>query len=126
MKKIIALGLAVMMMACCFAGCGKKVTLSILDTEYAVEDYAICIAKEDTELLEKVNVALAEIKADGTAQAFVDKYISGVNHNLTFQADAEGKEEIHMATNAQFPPYEYYDGDKIVGIDAEMAAAIAD
>ena len=31
-----------------------------------------------------------------------------------------------MATNAQFPPYEYYDGDKIVGIDAEMAAAIAD
>jgi len=126
MKKIIALVLAVMMMACCFAGCGKKVTLSILDTEYAVEDYAICIAKEDTELLEKVNVALAEIKADGTAQAIVDKYISGVNHNLTFQADAEGKEEIHMATNAQFPPYEYYDGDKIVGIDAEMAAAIAD
>ena len=126
MKKIIALVLAVMMMACCFAGCGKKVTLSILDTEYAVEDYAICIAKEDTELLEKVIVALAEIKADGTAQAIVDKYISGVNHNLTFQADAEGKEEIHMATNAQFPPYEYYDGDKIVGIDAEMAAAIAD
>ena len=31
-----------------------------------------------------------------------------------------------MATNAQFPPYEYYEGDKIVGIDAEMAAAIAD
>ena len=126
MKKIIALVLAVMMMACCFAGCGQKVTLSILDTEYAVEDYAICIAKEDTELLEKVNAALAEIKEDGTAQAIVDKYISGVNHNLTFQADAEGKEEIHMATNAQFPPYEYYDGDKIVGIDAEMAAAIAD
>lgn len=126
MKKIIALVLAVTLMACCFAGCGKKVTLSILDTEYAVEDYAICIAKENTDLLEKVNAALAEIKADGTAQAIVDKYISGVNHSLTFQADAEGKEEIHMATNAQFPPYEYYDGDKIVGIDAEMAAAIAD
>ncbi|MBR3870465.1 MAG: amino acid ABC transporter substrate-binding protein [Clostridia bacterium] len=31
-----------------------------------------------------------------------------------------------MATNAQFPPYEYYEGDKVVGIDAEMAAAIAD
>ena len=126
MKKILALTLAVMMMVCCLAGCGKKVTLSILDTEYAVEDYAICIAKEDTELLEKVNAALAEIKADGTADAIVKKYISNTPHNLTFQADAEGKEEIHMATNAQFPPYEYYDGDKIVGIDAEMAAAIAD
>ncbi len=33
---------------------------------------------------------------------------------------------LTMATNAQFPPYEFYDGDKIVGIDAEIAAAIAD
>jgi len=36
----------------------------------------------------------------------------------------EGK--LTMATNAQFPPYEFYEGDKIVGIDAEIAAAIAD
>ncbi len=49
--------------------------LVILDTEYAVEDYAICIAKENTELLEKVNGALAELIADGTVQAIVDKYI---------------------------------------------------
>ncbi len=126
MKKVITLLLTVMMLVCVFAGCSKDVTLTILDTEYAVEDYAICVAKENTDLLEKVNTALAELKADGTAQAIVDKYISGKAHDLVFQADAEGKEEIHMATNAQFPPYEYYDGDKIVGIDAEMAAAIAD
>lgn len=36
------------------------------------------------------------------------------------------KEELVMATNAEFPPYEYYDGDEIVGIDAEFAAAIAE
>lgn len=126
MKKVITLLLAVMMLVCVFAGCSKDVKLAILDTEYAVEDYAICVAKENTELLEKINTALAELKADGTTQAIVDKYISGKAHDLVFQADAEGKEEIHMATNAQFPPYEYYDGDKIVGIDAEMAAAIAD
>lgn len=126
MKKIIALALATMVAICCLAGCGEKVTLSILDTEYAVEDYAICVAKENTELLDKINTALAELKSDGTAQAIVDKYISGTANDLVFQADVEGKEEIHMATNAQFPPYEYYDGDKIVGIDAEMAAAIAD
>ena len=34
--------------------------------------------------------------------------------------------ELIMATNAEFPPYEYYEGDKIVGIDAEIAQAIAD
>lgn len=127
MKKIITLILAAMMLTLALTGCGaKKVKLTILDTEYAVEDYAICVAKENTELLEKINTALAEITADGTAKKIVDKYISGVEHNLTFQADAEGKEELHMATNAQFPPYEFYEGEKVVGIDAEMAAAIAD
>ena len=38
----------------------------------------------------------------------------------------EEKETLVMATNAEFPPYEYYEGDDIVGIDAEIAAAIAD
>lgn len=127
LSKVLALASAFAMLTACLSGCGlKKVTLKILDTEYANEDYAICVAKENTELLEQINDALAEIKADGTQQKIVDKYISGVEHDLEFQKDAEGKEELHMATNAQFPPYEYYDGDKIVGIDAEMAAAIAD
>lgn len=49
--------------------------LVILDTEYAVEDYAICFAK-DSELTEAVNGALQELIADGTVQAIIDKYIS--------------------------------------------------
>ncbi|MGM9558115.1 MAG: ABC transporter substrate-binding protein [Oscillospiraceae bacterium] len=49
--------------------------LSILDTEYAVEDYAIAVNKENTELLEKVNGALSELIADGTVQGILDKYI---------------------------------------------------
>lgn len=39
--------------------------------------------------------------------------------------DADSKVLI-MATNAEFPPYEYYENDAIVGIDAEIAAAIAE
>ncbi len=49
--------------------------LAILDTEYAVEDYAICMAK-DSPLYEDVNNALKELIADGTVQAIVDKYIN--------------------------------------------------
>lgn len=49
--------------------------LKILDTEYAVEDYAIAIAKDNTELLEKVDKALNELIEDGTLQGIVDKYI---------------------------------------------------
>ena len=131
MKKIMTMVLAFAMLLGLVA-CGggdkgsDKVTLKILDSEYVVEDYAIAIAKENTDLLDKVNGALAEITANGTAQKIIDKYISGVEHDLEFQTDAEGKAELHMATNAFFPPYEYYEGEKIVGIDAEMAAAIAD
>lgn len=49
--------------------------LKILETEYAEEDYAIAIAKDKTELLEKVNKALKELKDDGTVQRIIDKYI---------------------------------------------------
>lgn len=38
----------------------------------------------------------------------------------------EGEKVLTMATNAAFPPYEFYDGDAIVGIDAEIAQAICD
>ena len=126
MKKLMTLILALAMVLSLAACGGGKTTLKILETEYAVEDYAICVAKENEELLAKLNEALAALKADGTAQKIVDKYISGVEHDLAFQQDAEGKEELIMATNANFPPYEYYENDQVVGIDAEMAAAIAD
>lgn len=127
MKKLLALIMAAAMIACLLAGCGGgKTKLKILETEYAVEDYAICVAKENTDLLDQINAALETLTANGTAQKIVDKYISGVEHSLTFQQNAEGKEELIMATNAYFPPYEYYEGGAIVGIDAEMAAAIAD
>lgn len=49
--------------------------LKILETEYAVEDYAICFAKDNTELQEKVNAALNELIADGSVQKIIDKYI---------------------------------------------------
>ena len=48
----------------------------ILEEDFAVEEYAMAIAKENTELLEKVNTALAELTEDGTLKAIVDKYIS--------------------------------------------------
>lgn len=45
------------------------------ENEYAVEDYAICVKKGDSELLDKINKALADLKADGTIDKIVNKYI---------------------------------------------------
>ena len=50
--------------------------LKILDTAYAQEDYAIGVAKGNTALLDAINGALEELRADGTLQAIVDKYIT--------------------------------------------------
>ena len=50
--------------------------LVILDTEFAVEDYAIGVRKGNTALLDAINAAMAELKADGTFQDIVDKYIT--------------------------------------------------
>ena len=49
--------------------------LTILDAEWTVEDYAIAVSKDNSQLLEDINKALAELKADGTLQSIIDKYI---------------------------------------------------
>ena len=100
----------------------------MLDEDFAVEDYAIALAK-GSELTAKFNEAISAIKENGTLQAILDKYINGVE-GATGYVTPEGTEypngTLTMATNAYFPPYEYYEGDAIVGIDAEFAKAICD
>lgn len=50
--------------------------LKILDTEYAIEEYAIAVAQENTELLNNINAALEELIMDGTVDSIIAKYIS--------------------------------------------------
>ena len=50
--------------------------LKILETEFAVEDYAIAVGKGNTGLLDAINTAMAELKAEGVFQDIVDKYIT--------------------------------------------------
>ena len=49
--------------------------LVILETSYADEDYAICVKKGNTELLDKINVAIEELTAEGKIEEIVAKYI---------------------------------------------------
>jgi len=109
--------------------CEKNPELKILDEPFAVEEYAICISKEKTELKDKINAALEELKKDGTVQSIIDNYIGDDTKGKTpykSTATETPNGELKMATNAAFPPYEYYEKKKIVGIDADIAQAIAD
>ncbi len=102
--------------------------LKILEMEYANEDYAICF-KKGSDMKTKVNDALKELIADGSVKAIVDKYINNSGVELVgvpvTKVDTD-KPDLVMATNAEFPPYEYIDGDKYYGIDVEVAKIIAD
>ena len=50
--------------------------LKILDTPWVEEEYAIGVAKGNTDLLDAINAVMDELKADGTFQSIVDKYIT--------------------------------------------------
>lgn len=54
----------------------KAEGLKILEEEFVTEEYAIAFAKDNEELMEKVNAALDELIADGTIQSIIDKYIT--------------------------------------------------
>ena len=111
-------------------GAAKK-NLKILDTAYAEEEYAMAISKDNEGLKAAIDQALAE---DGTIPSIIEKYIpsgatvekkeSVTSEYPEFTTIEEGK--LIMATNAFFQPYEYHEGDNIVGIDPEIAKAVAD
>ena len=108
----------------------KNDDLQILDEPFADEEYAICISKDKPELTKEFNKALAELKKDGTLDSIADNYIGDDTKGKTPYESPKDIEypngKLVMATNATFEPYEYYDGDNIVGIDADIAKAICD
>lgn len=103
--------------------------LTMLDTAYAEESYAIAVSKDRPELTEALNGAIAELKEDGTLDAILNKYIAK-EEGATGYVSPEGTEypngTLVMATNAAFDPYEYIENGEIVGIDAEFAKALCD
>ena len=103
--------------------------LTTLDTAFAEESYAIAVSKDNPDLTEQLNGAIAELKENGTLDAILDKYIAKVEGAEGY-VSPEGTEypngTLVMATNAAFDPYEYIENGEIVGIDAEFAKALCD
>lgn len=108
----------------------KNADLTILDEEFAIEEYAMCVSKDKKDLTEAINGALAELKSEGTLDQIIANYIGDDTKGTCPYVSPENvdrsKGKLIMATNAAFEPYEYYDQNEIVGIDAEMAQAVCD
>ena len=129
MKKILVLCLTFVMAMSVLAGCGSKeaVTAKVIDIELTNEDYAFGVDKTQPELLEKTNAFIAEIKANGTFEEICNKYFGdGTPTVVTSAKEDSSKDQLVVATNAAFEPFEYMQGDNYVGIDMEIAALLAE
>ena len=130
MKKLVFLLLVAAMMVTVLAGCGNNQASTkkakVIDIELTQEEYAFGVDKAQPELLEQVNAFIAKIKADGTFDAICDKYFGdGKPEPVTSATQDASKDQLVVATNAAFEPFEYKEGNKFAGIDMEIAALLA-
>ena len=129
MKKIISLALASLMLVMAFASCSGSSSngVKVIDVELTNEEYAFGVDKDQPELLEQANAFIQKIKSDGTLDAICNKYFGDGEPTAVSSANLDSsKNQLVVATNAAFEPFEYTDGDSYYGIDMEIAALFAE
>ena len=130
MKKFLSVFLTAALAVSMLAGCGSKgetVTAKVIDIDLTNEEYAFGVDKNQPELLEKTNEFIAKIKSDGTLDEICKKYFSDGEPEAVKSATLDtSKDQLVVATNAAFEPFEYTKGDDYYGIDMEIAQLLAD
>ncbi len=133
MKKNTALIIAITMLTICglvLAGCGsgkESPGVKVIDIPLTQEEYAFGVDKSQPELLEEVNKFITQIQSDGTFEKILNNYFGGGQPQAVASAAPDStKDQLIVATNAGFEPFEYTVGDKYYGIDMEIAALLAD
>ena len=131
MKKLFALALSLIMAASVLTGCGAKAptTAKVIEIELTNEEYAFGVDKTQPELLEQVNAFIKQIKEDGTFEEICNRYFGdGTPVPVTSAAPDANKDQLVVATNAAFEPFEFTgggDSNTYLGIDMEIAALLA-
>ena len=107
----------------------KNDDLDIIEDVFDKEEYAICLSKDNADLTKEFNEALKELKDEGTLDSIRDNYIGDDAGKTPYESPEDvdrSNGTLVMATNAEFPPYESKENDKVVGIDADMMQAVCD
>ena len=130
MKKFLAIALAALMLFA-LAACGGNTqpteVVKIVDINLTEEEYAFGVDKAQPELLEDVNNFIDKIMADGTFDEICNKYFGdGTPTPVKSAVEDPSKDQLVVATNAAFAPFEYMEGDSYYGIDMEIAALLAE
>jgi len=136
MKKFATILLAVLL-TIAIVGCsssnnnkdeaGASSGVKVIDIPLTEEEYAFGVDKNQPELLEKTNEFIAKIKEDGTLDEILNRYFGDGEPQAVTSAELDSsKDQLVVATNAAFEPFEYMVGDKYYGVDMEIAALLAE
>ncbi len=133
MKKFGKIIIAMLVLACLVGACfalvacdpDKAEAVKVIDLSLTEEGYAFAVHKGDTEMLNAANELLDELEQNGQLAAIINSFFDGTA-TFTYQNPASSAGCLIVATNAQFPPFEYYDGNKFTGIDIQIAKLLAD
>lgn len=130
-SKIAAVGLVaamVMSLAGCGAGAGSGAgVVKTIDISLTDEQYAFGVDKNNADLLEQTNKYIEQIKSDGTLDSICEHYFGdGEPVGVTSAKEDDSKDQLVVATNAEFSPFEYKEGDTFYGIDMELAQGLAE
>lgn len=140
MKRFLAVCLSAVLVTGMVAGCGSSkgddtdsgkdsgtVTAKVIDIDLTNEEYAFGVDKQQPELLEEVNSFISEIKEDGTLDEICNKFFSDGEPEAVKSAKLDtSKDQLVVATNAAFEPFEYTKGEDYYGIDMEIASKLAE
>lgn len=143
MKKFLALIGSVVLaavMALSMVACSGGALVKIIEIDLSKEQYGVAIQKGNTELAAEINDVLAQLKGDGVEvdgetvtfdslyQAEMDALANSEQISIGDVATASSnrEEELVVATNAAFAPFEYQVGDSFGGIDMQVAKILAE
>ena len=143
MKKFLIAALSALMvavMAVSMAACGGTAGVKIIEIDLSTEQYGVAIQKGNTELAAEINDVLAQLLGDGVEvdgetvtfqslyEAEMDALAAGevisIGDVATSSSDRE--EELVVATNAEFAPFDYRVGTSFGGIDMQVAKILAE
>ena len=129
MKKILSILMLLVLLISMLSGCGAGGSkgVKVIDIKLTNESYAFGVDKNKPELLDQVNSYIAQIFSDGTFDKICSHYFGSEEPvGVTSASLDSSKDQLIVATNATFPPFEYTEGNKFYGIDMEIAAAFAE
>lgn len=131
-SKVLAVLLAALFIVGCFAACGPKgetntVKVKVIEIDLSDEVYALGVDKDQPELLTAVNELITEIKANGKFDE-INNHFFGDGEPVAIKSAQQdsSKDQLIVATNAEFEPFEYKVGDSFYGIDMEIVQLLAD